>query len=108
MTAILRSDQSRGVTRYIRTDAAAATWDEDARTWVLEDGKRRTIDLDRLSGAPSAQDVETLEGYLFTPDLALTFKRAVEARWSSASPRSRSSCVEIRPTRRTRRSGTTT
>ena len=79
LTAILRSDQSRGVTKYIRTDAAAATWDEDARTWVLEDGKRRTIDLDQLSGAPSAQDVETLEGYLFTPDLALTFKRAVEA-----------------------------
>ena len=79
MTAILRSDQSRGVTKYIRTDAAAAAWDEDARTWVLEDGKRRTIDLDQLSGAPSAQDVETLEGYLFTPDLALTFKRAVEA-----------------------------
>ena len=79
LTAILRSDQSRGVTRYIRTDAAAATWDEDARTWILEDGKRRTIDLDQLSGAPSAQSVETLEGYLFTPELALTFKRAVEA-----------------------------
>lgn len=79
LTAILRSDIGRAVTKYIRTDAAGATWDPEARTWVLDDGMRTTIDLDDVADTRSAQSVGDLEGYLFTPELALTFKRAQEA-----------------------------
>lgn len=77
LTTILRKDSARGVTKYIRNDASAAVWSDD--TWQLESGERTIIDLDAPSETLSVEAVERLDGYRFTPELALTFRRAHDA-----------------------------
>lgn len=77
LTTILRRDSSRGVTKYVRNDAASATW--DGETWVLEDGERTVVDLDAVDESRSLEPVDRLDGFRFTPDLAITYKRAEEA-----------------------------
>lgn len=76
LTSILRTDGRAAVTKYIRCDAEAAVWDKAAGTWQLQNGVRTIIDLE--TGTES-QPLSVLEGYEFTPELALTYKRAHEA-----------------------------
>lgn len=76
VTAILRQPSNYGVSRYIRTDATSATYDRANRQWRLENGRRAIIDV---GGDHRVNPVDVLEGYEFTPDLALTFMRAHEA-----------------------------
>lgn len=79
LKGILRSDRGFAVSKYIRTDAEAAHWSEADRTWLLEGGTRTTIDLENTVGALESVPTPTLDGYLFTPELALTYKRAQDA-----------------------------
>lgn len=76
LTSILRTDGRAAVTKYIRCDAEEAYWDKAAGTWQLKNGIRTIIDLDR---GTERQPLAVLEGYEFTPELALTYKRAHEA-----------------------------
>ena len=77
LTTILVQDSERGVTKYIRNDARAATW--DGSSWTLEGGERTIIDLEERSRQHTREPVQRLEGYRFTPDLALTYRRANDA-----------------------------
>lgn len=78
LTAILRRPSNYGVSKYIRTDAVSAEYDPAAKRWRLEGGERTIIEVegnnDRLVEA-----IDILDGYEFTPELALTFKRAQDA-----------------------------
>ncbi|MEO1697061.1 MAG: LptF/LptG family permease [Planctomycetota bacterium] len=77
LTTILRRDSDRGVTKYIRVDAPSAVW--NGETWDLTDGVRKIIDLDEPSRQLSREPVDRLDGYRFTPEVALTFRRAYDA-----------------------------
>ncbi len=76
LTAIRRTLGQEGAGRYVRIDAERAVW--NGAGWDLEGGVRATIDPDG-DGASSDEALDTLEGYAFTPDLALTYRRAKEA-----------------------------
>ena len=76
LTAILRQPSSYGVSQYIRTDAESAVYDQASRTWLLQGGQRAIIDV---GGKHRVNAIDKLEGYEFTPELALTFMRAHEA-----------------------------
>lgn len=77
LTTILRRDSDRGVIKYIRNDARAATWNGEG--WDLVGGERTIIDLEDRSEQLKREPVATLEGYRFTPELALTFRRAKDS-----------------------------
>ncbi|MFT7678377.1 MAG: lipopolysaccharide export system permease protein [Planctomycetota bacterium] len=55
----------------VKVRALSATWDKQAKIWRLEDG-HRTIIGDQMTTTP----LETLEGFEFTPKLALTYRRS--------------------------------
>lgn len=76
LTAIRRTSGQMGSGRYVRVDADRAIWNGSG--WDLEGGVRATIDPDG-DGASQDEAVDTLEGYAFTPELALTYRRAKEA-----------------------------
>lgn len=76
LTAIRRTSGQMGSGRYVRIDADRATWNGSG--WDLEGGVRATIDPDG-DGASQDEALKTLEGYAFTPELALTYRRAKEA-----------------------------
>lgn len=76
LTTILRTDVGAAVTKYIRCDAEEAYWDKAAGTWQLKNGIRTIIDLER---GTERQPLAVLGGYEFTPELALTYKRAEDA-----------------------------
>ena len=76
LTSILRTDGRTAVTKYIRCDAEEAYWDGAAGTWSLRNGNRTIIDLEK---GTDSRPLAVLEGYEFTPELALTYKRAHEA-----------------------------
>jgi lipopolysaccharide export LptBFGC system permease protein LptF len=54
---------------YVRVEADGATWNGAA--WELENGIRRQV-----GGGPAVTEVSRLEGFEFTPELALTYRRA--------------------------------
>ena len=64
LTAVLRAGE-----RVLHIDASKAVWRDGA--WHLEDGVRTVVDEAR-----QVEEVEVLEGFEFTPDLALTYRRA--------------------------------
>ena len=66
MTAVLRKKE-----QLLHIDAAEAIWEDGA--WRLEQGVRTIVDESRL-----VEEVEVLEGFEFTPELALTYRRARE------------------------------
>lgn len=76
LTAIRRTSGQMGSGRYVRIDAERATWNGSG--WDLEGGVRATIDPDG-GGESTDEAVSTLEGYAFTPELALTYRRAKDA-----------------------------
>ena len=76
LTAIRRTSGQMGSGRYVRVDADRATWNGSG--WDLEGGVRATIDPDG-DGTSQDEAIKTLEGYAFTPELALTYRRAKEA-----------------------------
>lgn len=62
---------------FVQTTADAAVWVDQGgrRVWRLEGGRRREVGPD---GGERVADVEALEGFAFTPELALTYWRARE------------------------------
>ncbi len=76
LTAIRRTSGQMGSGRYVRVDADRAIWNGSG--WDLEGGVRATIDPDG-DGVSQDEAIKTLEGYAFTPELALTYRRAKEA-----------------------------
>ncbi len=77
LVAILRTDADYGVSKYNRIDAGLAFFEDGS--WRLVDGQRIRIDPEDKVDSGRHEDIETLDGYEFTPDVALTFKRAKDA-----------------------------
>ncbi len=76
LTAILRTDAEYGVGNYIRTGAKTAEWVDGV--WRLHEGRRTVISADD-TGQNREESIDSLDGYEFDPELALTFKRAKDA-----------------------------
>ncbi|QDV06226.1 putative permease YjgP/YjgQ family protein [Planctomycetes bacterium Poly30] len=77
LVAILRTDADYGVAKYNRIDAETAVYED--RHWNLTGGRRTRIDPEDQSNLRRQDKVNTLDGYEFTPELAMTFKRAKDA-----------------------------
>ncbi len=77
LTAILRTDTRYGTGKYIRIDARQAIWNGSG--WDLIGGSRATIDQSAQERIHADEEITTLDGYEFTPELALTYKRAKAA-----------------------------
>ena len=75
--AILRTDFDYGFSQYMRIDAESGTY--DGKGWALKGGLRTRIDPEDKDATHRQDVVTTLDGYEFTPELALTFKRAKDA-----------------------------
>ncbi|MFT5733916.1 MAG: lipopolysaccharide export system permease protein [Planctomycetota bacterium] len=77
VVAILRTDADYGVSKYNRIDADSAVYED--RRWNLTGGRRTRIDPENQNSTRRQDKVTTLDGYEFTPDLALTYRRAKDA-----------------------------
>ena len=77
LVAILRTDADYGVSKYNRIDADGSTYEDN--NWRLEGGRRTRIDPDDKNNTRRQDAVTTLDGYEFTPEVAMTFKRAKDA-----------------------------
>ena len=77
LVAILRTDPEFGVSKYNRIDADAATYENGS--WNLIGGRRTRIDPEDKVNTRKQDVVNRLDGYEFTPELAMTFKRAKDA-----------------------------
>jgi lipopolysaccharide export system permease protein len=77
LVAILRTDADYGVSKYNRIDADAGSYVNNG--WDLEGGRRTRIDPEDKSNSRRQDEVARLDGYEFTPEIAMTFKRAKDA-----------------------------
>ncbi|MEM1448021.1 MAG: LptF/LptG family permease [Planctomycetota bacterium] len=77
LTAILLTDTRYGTATYIRIDADEATWTGEG--WDLVGGVRAIIDQSSQEHLHEDEPITYLDGYEFTPELALTYKRAQAA-----------------------------
>lgn len=77
LTAILWSDSRFGTGKYIRIDARGAIWNGSG--WDLIEGRRATSAMSAQERIHADETITTLDGYEFTPELALTYKRAKAA-----------------------------
>ncbi|MEM9801982.1 MAG: LptF/LptG family permease [Planctomycetota bacterium] len=77
LTAILRTDTRVGTGKYIRIDAREAQWTGEG--WDLEGGVRATIDRDSDVRVHQDEAISALDGYEFTPDIVLMYRRAIQA-----------------------------